>query len=154
MNDSNIDLQILQALQTLKGDFHRLEENTTRLGSSVEGLQSSLTQTREEMIRYMTKLETEAGELQAIKKKVEEKMEIFQDRVDEMAIVIRDNTLWVNEEKQRREKQADRMADGVYGMGFDWVKTLVPWLVIASLVGWQVLQPKHVDRDERIDNIK
>lgn len=129
MPDSQIELEILRALQQLKGDLGRLEEGNKQLTLTIETVRESVTKTREEMIAVATK----TGDLQ----RIEEKIDALHRRMDEAETTIRDNTLWIRGKQEEDQKRADRLADGFYGLGFGWLAQWIPAIALFAYLGWQ-----------------
>ena len=133
MNENETATQILQALQSLKGDFGRLEQSNADMKSSLEEMRSSAQTTREKMIEHLVKYEAKAESM----KSLEDSQKALHRRLDEMAIELRDNSNWISEKKEQQSKREDRIASGVYSIGFDWITKILIGLAVLSYIGWQ-----------------
>jgi len=129
MSESQIELQILTALQQLKGDLGRLEESNKQLNLTIETVRESVAKTREEMIAVATK----TSDLQ----RIEEKIDALHQRIDGAETTIRDNTIWIKGKQEEDQKRADRLANGVYGVGFGWLTQWIPAIALLAYLGWQ-----------------
>lgn len=71
------------------------------------------------------------------------KLEEIDTSLNELLITVRDNTIWINEQKASQEKRADRLASGSYGVVFNWIQAILTAIALA-FVSWLVThsQPK------------
>ena len=53
--------------------------------------------------------------------------------LSDLSLLVRDNTQWIQDQKSAQEKRADRIANGSYGILFNWIQAIITAISIASL---------------------
>lgn len=145
MMSDNLDMgtEILRTLRFVQDNAIRTEEHTKGLKTTIEDIQLSLKSMQESLIKTekeMISLSLETGEIRSVK----EAVTALHKRQDEMSLELRDAKAWIEAEQSRRDKRADRMADGLFGVGFGWLAQFVGWFLLLAYLGWQQLYKPNI----------
>lgn len=62
-----------------------------------------------------------------------QKLNEIENTLNDLLVTVRDNTLWIQDQKTSQEKKADLLASNGYGMIFSWLQALVTAIAIAAL---------------------
>jgi len=161
----NLDMgtEILRTLRFVQDNAIRTEEHTKGLRNTIEDIQKSLKEMQSSLAeteKKMISLSLETGEIRTLK----DAMMAFHKRQDKMNLELRDVKAWVEAEQSRRDKQAERVADGLFGIGFGWLAQGAGWLLLLAYLGWQqvnktsvppqVTPPSHEKSEDQSNGIR